>query len=229
MGLKLRISRYRILLTTGVLSLWLLLSPAISAGKASSEGGMNEPFRKDQWENLRKGVDYTEKPVRPQNNVLKPPKTITLLSREVLIVFMVLIILGMVTFLISRNLEGRNIPKKKTTKDIAPNDEEPDESMLFNEYEKAISESDFRLALRCFYILLLRKLADNGLIVLLKDKTNQTYKRELRNSDYFQPFSGITGSVEAAWFGARAISQEDFIKLTGPFNDLVVRNKINRR
>lgn len=69
------------------------------------------------------------------------------------------------------------------------------------EIEKAISNHNYRLAVRMLYLRSLKQLSDNGLIQWQPEKTNSTYVYELNNPSVRQSFVSLTRQFEYVWYG----------------------------
>lgn len=85
------------------------------------------------------------------------------------------------------------------------------------EIEKAISNRNFRLAVRLLYLNLLKKLSDAGAIKWQQDKTNQAYLQEIQNPEQQQKFSLLTRQFEYIWYGNFKVDQEDFQQIKASF------------
>jgi hypothetical protein len=79
-----------------------------------------------------------------------------------------------------------------------------------DEIEKAISQHNYRLAVRLLYLKCLKQLSDNNLIQWQIDKTNSAYLHELTNPEQQQTFGSITKQFEYVWYGDFAIDKEAF-------------------
>lgn len=69
------------------------------------------------------------------------------------------------------------------------------------EIEKAISNHNYRLAVRLLYLRSLKQLSDNGLIQWQPEKTNSAYVYELNNPSVRQSFVSLTRQFEYVWYG----------------------------
>lgn len=78
------------------------------------------------------------------------------------------------------------------------------------EIAKAINISNYRLAVRLFYLSSLKKLNDKKLVDWQPEKTNQTYINELTDPEKRQSFELLTAQFEYIWYGEFFIGEEDF-------------------
>jgi Domain of unknown function (DUF4129) len=100
-------------------------------------------------------------------------------------------------------------------------------SINFNEaIEEAISRKNFRLAIRLFYLRLLKELADKELIRWKINKTNIDYSRELSVTIYGQGFDEVTNIYEYAWYGEFEVEEDSFLQIRNVFHQF--QQKISR-
>lgn len=90
-----------------------------------------------------------------------------------------------------------------------------------HEYEKAIAEGDFRMAIRMQYIRVLQYLNDNKLIKWKPDKTNRHYLRELRDLGIYNSFRELSHIYEWVWYGNTTLGADEFSRLDPKFNQFL--------
>jgi hypothetical protein len=78
------------------------------------------------------------------------------------------------------------------------------------EIEKAISQHNFRLAVRLLYLKCLKQLSDKDLIQWQIDKTNAAYVYELADPIQQQTFRLLTRQFEYVWYGNFFIDKDTF-------------------
>lgn len=111
-------------------------------------------------------------------------------------------------------------------------------SVLLSEDEKIIQHADiseliqqakrdrnFRLAVRYYYLLILKKMRDLDLIDYQFQKTNEEYLKELTGLPLKQKFQNITHSYDFIWYGDFPVTENDFIKVEKDFTTL--QNALN--
>ncbi|WP_158825265.1 DUF4129 domain-containing protein [Mucilaginibacter lacusdianchii] len=76
--------------------------------------------------------------------------------------------------------------------------------------EQAISQHNYRLAVRLLYLKSLKQLNDAGLIHWQIDKTNSTYISELQNIEQREAFTVLTRQFEYVWYGEFTINGQVF-------------------
>ncbi len=72
---------------------------------------------------------------------------------------------------------------------------------------QAVSNKNYRLAVRYLYLQTLQKLASAGAIDFAADKTNAAYLRELSGKGYKNQFAVLTRHYEFIWYGELAIDE----------------------
>jgi len=89
--------------------------------------------------------------------------------------------------------------------------EEDIHKINFNELiSLALSEKDFRRAVRLHFLKVLKELTDKNLITWKIDKTNNDYSIELSNSKYNVYFEELTISYEYIWYGNFQLDETNF-------------------
>jgi hypothetical protein len=86
------------------------------------------------------------------------------------------------------------------------------------EYEKAIAQGDFRMAIRMQYIRILQYLDDNKFISWKPDKTNRHYLGELRQLEIYDSFRELSHIYEWVWYGNTKLGADEFSTLDPKFN-----------
>ena len=76
--------------------------------------------------------------------------------------------------------------------------------------KSALDAGDYRLATRLYYLSILKKLSEAGLINWQKNKTNFEYYYELKGEERRKQFYDITRTFESAWYGNHEITGSDF-------------------
>lgn len=88
--------------------------------------------------------------------------------------------------------------------------------------ENAISQKDFRRAIRLHFLRLLKELSDKNLIAWKLDKTNNDYLIELSQTAYREHFRGLATIYEYIWYGNFVLSEKDFYKELEKFKAFTV-------
>jgi hypothetical protein len=119
-----------------------------------------------------------------------------------------------------------NVIRRKSMSETIPYDESVENiyAIDFNaEVDKAVSQQNYRLAVRLLYLRSLRQLADAGLIHWDINKTNTIYIDELTNAEQRLAFKLLTRQFEYVWYGEFIIDAQIFTKITALFNNFKVK------
>ncbi len=87
--------------------------------------------------------------------------------------------------------------------------------------QRAVAEENHTMAVRLYYLAILKKLSQQQLVVWKRDKTNRDYFRELNGSALQQPFQAVTRDFEWVWYGDGAIAKQDFQRMQGQFQQML--------
>lgn len=85
--------------------------------------------------------------------------------------------------------------------------------------EKAIRDGDYRLAVRYYYLQLLRQLNAKELIHYEFQKTDTEYLNELRKEHFRPELKKLMRIYDFIWYGSFPISEDDFQKTQRSFQD----------
>jgi hypothetical protein len=69
------------------------------------------------------------------------------------------------------------------------------------EIDKALAQSNYRLATRLQYLQLLKSLSEKDIIRYKQDRTNFDYLTQLHGGPYYHDFFRLTRNYEYAWYG----------------------------
>ncbi|MCI2228505.1 hypothetical protein MC378_04950 [Polaribacter sp. MSW13] len=100
--------------------------------------------------------------------------------------------------------------KKKVAEKLIFQEEDIHEIDLDTLLKKAIQQENFRLAVRYYYLSILKKLSQNKLIDYHKDKTNSEYLFEIQNKDIRSQFSYLSYVYAYVWYGEFPIEENKF-------------------
>jgi hypothetical protein len=85
------------------------------------------------------------------------------------------------------------------------------------EIEAAIAANNFRLAIRLFYLQILKQLNDAGQIQWQPEKTNNAYVLEIQDAGKKHIFKNLTDQFEYVWYGEFAINRQEFDQIKTGF------------
>jgi hypothetical protein len=84
---------------------------------------------------------------------------------------------------------------------------------------EAISKSNYRIAVRLYYLKTLKLLSDRKLIDWKINKTNQNYVREIKKEELKMPFEKLTYLFEWIWYGEMPVAESFFEETKNNFKD----------
>lgn len=94
-----------------------------------------------------------------------------------------------------------------------------------NDFEQLISKAennnDYRLAIRYYYLLVLKSLSLKNIIEIEDDKTNAEYLNEIKNIDLNIAFSRILYVYNYTWYGEFAVNQQQYNIAKNNFQSLI--------
>jgi len=140
------------------------------------------------------------------------------------IVFLIAVVVMVLLFLIKDGLP-KNEKVEKTSITLENIEENIHETDLERFIREAKEKGDYALAMRLYYLAIIKELSIKKLIKWKRDKTNGEYLRELRNSIFFTEFNEVTNIFERIWYGGGKIDEERFTGFEGKFRGLVERVK----
>lgn len=94
--------------------------------------------------------------------------------------------------------------------------------------EKAIEQGNFRLAIRYYYLQLLKELNKKDFIHYESQKTNTEYLNEVKREDLRQPLKNLIRIYNFSWYGGFSISENHFRSAQQSFEEMENLLKENR-
>jgi len=116
-------------------------------------------------------------------------------------------------------LFGRDLSKKVIHHD------EIEKNLQSTDFDKLIKETiesgQMRLAIRYYYLWLLKKLSERGTIQFDAEKTNSDYLREITSVPQKEEFGYLSYLYNYIWYGAFDIDQATFEKAKKAFEKAI--------
>jgi len=107
----------------------------------------------------------------------------------------------------------KNSTKKISKKLVYEDDNDIHNTDLENLLRDAINNKNNRLAIRYYYLVLLKQLSNKEIIKYDKDKTNSDYLFEIKETKQRSQFSYLSYIYTYVWYGEFNLNEEDFIKV----------------
>lgn len=137
-----------------------------------------------------------------------------------IIILLIIALAALIFYLFFKAPANEEDKKIKHDLDDIPPSEIP-KSELQIRLEKALLNKDYRLAIRIYFIFLIKELSEKKLINWEKEKTNYSYLVEMRNHKYYNEFDETVMLYELIWYGKRKINEDDYHKIEPQFKSLV--------
>ena len=78
--------------------------------------------------------------------------------------------------------------------------------------QKALSDQDYRLAVRFYYLYILQLMSEEALIDWQLQKTNHDYEKEIKKPELKYAFAKITRLYDYVWYGDFSIDELQYKK-----------------
>lgn len=211
-----------------ILSSLLVLLVSIRYSCAQSgEQVSEEVLNHEQWEELSENIDYTEtyKEFEKKDKTLKEKKRkernpINLHALKPILIAIIIGILAVLLFLVMNKFfkffdeRVTNTELKATVENLDENIHNADFDYLLNQ---ALSNNEFKLAIRILYLKIIKQLSDNQSITWKREKTNSHYVREMASGKLGKPFAFLTLVYEEAWFSDHLIDRNKYEQISDHF------------
>jgi hypothetical protein len=93
---------------------------------------------------------------------------------------------------------------------------------------RAIQDGQYALAVRLYYLAILKAFSEAKLIHWKRDKTNRQYLKELSATPYAAPFAQATQIFEWAWYSHHKLSEADYQRMEPTFKNMIKQVKDNQ-
>ncbi len=194
-------------------------------------------FDKNIWEETTKDLDYTvvkkkkkQETNRPRRDLNFPDFTFNTPFWRFFFKFLIILGIIIVTVMILVNMLGMdNIfsPRSRKIKstDGVINIENIEDNIYESDLDRfirqAVEQQNYALAIRLYYLAIIKELSLNKAIKWKRDKTNKDYLREMRKSPLSDDFRETTSIFERIWYGNKTIDERDYMSIKPKFQALV--------
>jgi hypothetical protein len=209
-------------------------------------------FAKENWEKVIEGIDYNEVQKKKEEDSNKnisdsrtssPSRSPRSYSGEsgngafwanFFKVLFIIIVIIVIAFIVS-NFLGAGIftsPKNRKVKNsdniitVDNIEEHFHESDLDRFIREATAQGQYALAIRLYYLAIIKELSLSKAILWKKDKTNKDYIRELRKTNMSQSFREATSIFERVWYGEGELKELDYKDVKPKFEALIEAAKM---
>jgi hypothetical protein len=178
------------------------------------------------WDKATAGMDYSKDLAKPpkerkkkEEDTSSPSVDWTNMFKGLGVLFQVLAILvalGIIAYGVYWMLQAprnRVIARDGTEITLANLDEYIHETDLDRFLREAIAAANWSLAMRIYFLQIIKHFSEQGAITWSKEKTNRDYIREMRNHRLGSEFREVVRQYERIWYGNQVLSAEDFERL----------------
>lgn len=182
-------------------------------------------FDQKDYEKATKGVDYSEdiakrkkkkfdeldysEPSMPNFN-FGDWSIMGDLLKTVVIGSIVLLLAYLIFRLVDQNYGNKKIINIQDH-EIFENLEQHIHQVDLNDFlQQALQQGNFKLAVRIYYLIIIKKMSNSELIDWKKQKTNGEYLSEMYGKPLFENFRNSTNLFERVWYGDVEIDQDKF-------------------
>jgi Domain of unknown function (DUF4129) len=180
------------------------------------------PLDKKQWEDALDGIDYSKDRVAKETEDRSPSgpgfsgldwtnsfKGLgTFLQWLVVVLASSAVIYG--AFRLLKGPANKRIANDGTEITLDNLEDYLHESDLDRFLREALAAGNFNLAIRLYYLQVIKQLSEKKLIALSREKTNREYVRSLQNHHLGENFRDLTRYYERVWYGNQPLSQQDY-------------------
>lgn len=134
----------------------------------------------------------------------------------------VLAIILFVGWLFYKLNPGSKLLKSKETPEVFFTEEEEiiKTKNIQDLIQKALADKNYRLAVRYYYLLILKRLSEAELITYEFDKTNSDYLLETQGDGVYHDFAKATNLYDYIWYGNFEVTETDYSKAQTTFQHL---------
>jgi Domain of unknown function (DUF4129) len=214
--------------------------PRVSPYKAAQEKYNSEAIQRrdvdaEKWRKATAGIDYSkdkeEKQTRQRSNsnngalagvFLELLKWFFIIGGVVLVAFLIFRFIGEGNIF---NARSRKIGVVSEEIDLNNIEENLETAELDPIIKKAIAAKNFPLAIRLYYLAILKELTLAGAITWKKDKTNRIYVQEMQPHPLMETFRTVTAVFERVWYGDTALDEAGFVSIQPSFQNLLTETR----
>lgn len=189
-------------------------------------------FDHEKWKKVIGKTSYGQKePEKKEREEKNTTPSIPWGGEVLKVIFYVLVfgIIALIIYLVARNSSSLDYKLKRNKlqgEDLAKPIENIEALDVDSLLRETLAAGNLKLAVRLYYLGLLKKLNEVGSIVWKRDKTNHDYLAELFSQNYFfEEIKILTLAYEEVWYGDHTITRERFDQLSLNFE--AIDQKIN--
>ena len=173
---------------------------------------------RNKWEEAKEGLDYNERPpeeAEEEELDLSPSNSLFFNAGSGMQVVFYVVVIALLALVLYFLFKGNYIKNAKLDKnkqlfsieDIENIEENIHTANLHSLLKEAIRQREFKLAIRIYYLIIIRELSEQELIRWKREKTNFEYIREMANNPHHDQFREVTILFERIWYGDKLVNE----------------------
>lgn len=200
-----------------------MLALLFIVGVFSQAQVQERPLDEQRWEELTRNLDYSEEQ-RETSTEWRSPRH--LVGADWVKVALILVVVALLVFLMLRFITPGLFSRGKGNKHEQI-EARPLETLKRDELDEALRSAvqarAFRLAVRIYYLIIVRELSARRFIHWHPEKTNRQYLVEMSEHPLQPLFAQSTRTYERVWFGEESLSGSRFPEIESGFQNLITR------
>jgi hypothetical protein len=188
------------------------------------------PANKASWGKAARGIDYSDEEEEKEQERKAPnlPNLSVPAFGGAWLQVVLFAVIGLaLAFLLYKLLGGSFVSNKKIGNGKVFSIEDIEDQMHESDLDKflreALEKGDYRLAVRIYYLAIIKELSLRDWISWKKDKTNREYLNEMmgHKPELYGGFREATYAFEKVWYGDLDIRRNDFDMISPRFKNLI--------
>jgi hypothetical protein len=181
------------------------------------------------WKKASAGLDYSDEGKPKEKKIVaqeaKPITEVPAINRfapllQGLAVLLAVILIGIGIYFVARSPRDKKI---QGNYDIAIDriEERLHETDLMRYLREALAQGDYAVAIRLYFLQMLKDLSNQGRIKWAKEKTNRNYMNELTGHTHHAQMLANTRMYETVWFGNTTLTKGGFKLIEPDFREIL--------
>ncbi len=179
----------------------------------------------NQWKKAGENLDYSSdrpEPIKPQKPTESKPTNTNNWNPDwkfwgdfgqIFAIIIAIIALGFGIYKFSEQPTNRQIASDGTVITFENVEEYLHESDLDRFLREAKAANNYQVAVRLYFLKIIRELSERGQITWSKEKTNRDYLREMRPNPQHRDFRNVVNSFEKTWYGLAQLDETAFLQI----------------
>lgn len=188
------------------------------SGESGETGQNGQGGQENQGENQSEEISYPSEPTSFEIVAAPIFKFLLILGVILLLVFVIIKLMNLEHLFSPKNRKVKSSAAKINLDNIEENLHESD---LEGFIKQALAEKNYALAVRLYYLAILKELSLSGQIKWKKDKTNREYMREMSGKNLLPKFRETTFIFERVWYGTGILTEQIFQEIEPKFKTVL--------